>query len=201
MAGKSALPLLLLGGAAVIAMSGKKKKRPPPDVPDVVPPLDDFPLPPPAKRGAPIPYWKKAGAPPRGDKYDGPYWNPSPGAPRLISIRQHFADAGYPVEVGPWPMNELGPAGGLELENKSGSMGKLGGNDDEPSETVRTFQKEYNAVSESKVFGTSMGGLAPDGLVGPYTLNALRYITETLGGKRWRDDVVKQAGIKGYSIA
>ena len=202
----NALPILLIGGAALLMMGGKKKKTDiiEPDLPDVVPPP---PPSPPPKQGVVLPYWQKAGPPPGGDVYDGPYWGLAGGGPaegsadaRLKGIRQHFADFKYPVDVGPWPMNVLGPAGTLELTNPPGSTpskGKLGGGDDEPNEVVRKFQKEYNAVSKAKKFaGKEMGGLAPDGLVGPYTLNGLRFVKEKLGARLW-PDIVKEAANAG----
>lgn len=197
MAGK-ALPILLLGGAALMLAGGKKKKKISEEpLPDVVPPVIPSP---PTSGGVSLPYWKKAGDPPRGSSYDGAYWDPTPGDPRLISIRKHFASLKYPVEIGPWPMNELGPLGTLEMKNESGSTGKLGGGDDKPNEIVRKFQKEYNAVSQAKKFGggQKMGGLAPDGLVGPLTLNGLRFVSENLGAKLW-PDVVAEAKSAGYS--
>ena len=137
--------------------------------------------------------------PPRGDSYDGAYWDPSPGEPRLTSIRQHFADLGYAVKVGPWPMNELGPKGtGTIWKNESGTTGKTGGYDDKPSAVVKKFQSDYNAVSKAKNFVSGMGSLDEDGIVGYYTLNGLRYVTESLGGKHW-PDIVKEAGMKGFS--
>lgn len=198
---KGALPILLIGGAAVLAMGGKKKKKNLDDAPDIVPDVNDFPPLPPPSSGTQTPYWKKAGNPPRGDSYDGAYWG-ADGDERLTSIRQYFSDFGYTVDVGPWPMNVLGPKGSVELTNYPGSTpakGKLGGWDDEPSPTVKRFQLDYNAVSQSKKFGGSakMGGLAPDGAVGPFTLNGLRFVKENLGGKSWKD-AVAQAALAGY---
>ncbi len=43
-----------------------------------------------------------------------------------------------------------------------------------------------------------MGTLDEDGLVGPYTLNGLRHVTEKLGGKHW-PDIVKEAKNKGFA--
>jgi len=137
--------------------------------------------------------------PPRGSTYDGPYWDPSPGKPRLTSIRKHFSNFGYSVNVGPWPMNVLGPLGSLEFDNEPGSTpakGKLGGEDDQKSAVVKKFQIDYNIVSRARTFTTGMGNVSEDGLVGPYTLNAMRYATQKLGGKHW-PDVVKEAKAKG----
>jgi len=197
---KGALPILLLGGAAVLAMGGKKKKKS--ESPDIVPDIGDLPPPPPPSKGSPTPYWKKAGDPPRGSSYDGAYWG-ADGDERLTTIRKYFSDFGYAVDVGPWPMNVLGPKGSVELTNYPGSTpakGKLGGFDDKPNPIVEKFQRDYNAVSQAKKFGgtAKMGGLAPDGAVGPLTLNGLRFVKENLGGKMWKD-VVAQAAQAGYT--
>lgn len=190
----NALPIILMGGAALLLMGGKKKKKAGSgfvaDLPDVIP-VDIPPMP--AAPNRPMPYWKKAGSTSRGSTYNGEWWGSS-GEKRLEKIRKFFSDFGYAVEVGPWPMNVLGPLGAVELTNKPGSdpeKGMLGGGDDVPSPTVERFQKEYNAVSQAHLFGGSgkMGGLAPDGLVGPYVLNGLRFVKDNLGGKTWQDVV------------
>lgn len=199
MAVKTALPLLLGVGAIALLAGGKKKKKKTgngyqpsaaDDVPSYVPP----PVTPRPQPGAKT---KPSGNPPRGDKYDGPYWGADADA-RLTSIREHFKKIGYSVEVGAWPMNKLGPKGSVELKNKDGTVGKLGGEDDEPSATVLQFQKDYNAVSRSKVFVAGMNGLSPDGLVGPYTLNGIRYVVQSLQSKTW-PDLIQEATIKGYN--
>jgi len=201
MAGKTAMPLLLGAGAiALVAMGGKKKKK---KTSEYQPPAaDDLPsyVPPPV---TPKPTPQKPTRPPgatfRGDSYDGDFWG-STGDERLKKIREFFKKFGYAVEVGPWPMNKLGPKcedGKVELKNQDGTTGCLGGGDDQPSAVVRQFQKDYNAVSFSKIFVSNMGGLDPDGLVGPYTLNGLRYVNENLQGKLW-PDVIQEASLKGY---
>lgn len=193
MAGKSIAPLLLLGGAAVLAMGGKKKKK----GPDIVPPLEDLPPPPPAPNGSSA-YWKTAGNPPGGKSYDPNYWGSSTDE-RIETIRKYFSAFGYPVEIGPWPMNKMGPLGTTEVTNEDGTKGKIGGGDDGPAnEIVRQFQRDYNIVSKAKKFGGSqkMGGLNPDGYVGYYTLNGLRFVKENLNGKLWQDAIqeAKNAG-------
>jgi len=202
----NALPILLVGGAALLMMGGKKKSKKTLPEPDA---LDDFDeivpmdIPPPkATPNVDMPYWKKAGSTSRGSTYDGAYWGAT-GEERLETIRKYFSDFGYPVEVGPWPMNVLGPKGGVELANIPGSTpekGMLGGGDDEPNPVVTKFQQEYNAVSQAHLFGGTkkMGGLAPDGLVGPYVLNGLRFVKENLGGKLWKD-FVSEASKNGYN--
>lgn len=210
MAGKSAAPLLLLAGGAALLMTGKKKKKSTgkttPSYDDL--PADDFPepdpyIPPSAPPKPPTPS-RPSGNPPRGDGYDGAYWG-STSEERLISIRQHFRDLGYNVEIGPWPMNKLGPKGTVELENKDGTKGKLGGDDDQANAVVEDFQGNWNQVSRlnkaEKIFAASMGGLNKDGLVGPYTLNGLRYAVEQINaglsqGKKWQD-LVQMAVLKG----
>lgn len=198
MAGKSALPLIALAGGAALLMSRKKKKKKAPvddggdygdfDFDPVVPPS-----PKPAKKTSKRP----SGSPPRGDTYDADYWGDNTLA-RMTSIRQHFADLGYDTKVGPWPMNKIGPKGTMEVKNEDGSMGKLGGNDDEVSMAVMQFQNDYNAVSRCKELAGLIGGLAPDGLVGYYTLNGLRAAKEKLGAKTW-DDTLKTCATKGFT--
>lgn len=197
---KSTFPIILLGGGLALLLSGgkkksKKKKSSDTVQDDFVEPDgfdEDFYVPPTAPpKPAPSDPSRPSGNPPRGDSYDGSYWGDAL-EDQLTSIRQHFANLDYDVNVGPWPMNKLGPKGTLEIVNEDGSVGKLGGDDDSPSETVRKFQKEYNTVSRlnkaDKIYSQNMGGLATDGLVGPYTLNALRYANEGLpGGKMWTD--------------
>lgn len=202
---KSAMPLLLGLGAAALLLSGKKKKSaaPAPAEPEYIPEEEDEVLPydpAPAPAPAPKDSSKPSGNPPRGETYDDAYW----GANRndqLANIRKHIADLGYPVEVIPYPMNILGPEGSVSMINYDQTAGKLGGGDDLPSADVRTFQHDYNVVSRlnsaEKIFPMSMGGLYEDGLVGPYTLNALRYVKEALpGGKKW-SDLIAMANTKG----
>jgi len=165
MAGKSALPLIALAGGAALLMSRKKKKKKatttngyevlPDDNGFELPPIADDKKPPPKKTSK-----RPSGNPPGGDSYDAAYWGDSTIA-RMTSIRQHFADLGYPVEVGPWPMNRIGPKGEFEVTNQDGTKGKLGGNDDEPSDVVRRFQNEYNAVSRCLRLGGDNGYFLP----------------------------------------
>ncbi len=194
-AGKSALPLLAIAGIAALAMKKKKKKKSTADVYEDfdLPVIPDSPEPPPRKDSK-----RPPGNPKRGDTYDANYWGANT-LERMTNIRQHFADLGYPVEVGPWPMNIIGPEGDFEVENKDGSIGKLGGNDDKSDPVVRQFQNEYNAVSRCKeMAGDVIGGLAPDGLVGYFTLNGLRAAKEGLGAKTWQD-VLKTCATKGFT--
>lgn len=204
MAGKSVLPLLVVAGGAALLMSGKKKKKSTPTTSDTTvddPFLgDDVYIPPEPAKKPKATAGKPAGRPPRGDDYDPQYWGAT-SEERLENIRQHFVKLGYSVEVGPWPMNKLGPKGSVELENQDGSKGKLGGNDDQPNAIVRKFQGDYNKVSRlskaDKIYSQNMGGLDEDGLVGPLTLNGLRFAVEGLpGGKTW-DDLLLQAANKG----
>ena len=116
----------------------------------------------------------------------------------MTSIRQHFADLGYDTKVGPWPMNKIGPKGSFEVKNEDGSTGKLGGNDDEVSMIVMRFQNDYNAASRCKEIVELIGGLAPDGLVGYFTLNGLRTAKDKLGAKTWQD-VLRTCATKGFT--
>lgn len=202
------LPIILAGGAALLLMGGKKKKKKksgtgggdtyiPDDetIPYYPPPIDP-------KQGDDSSS-RPAGNPPRGDEWDANYWG-STTAEQLESIRRHFKQRGYPVEVTAHPMNILGPKGTVEMENSDGTMGKLGGDDDQPNQVVRKFQNDYNRVSRlnraEKFTPGSMGGLATDGAVGPYTLNGLRHAKEVAAaaGRSW-DDLLLMATNKGIS--
>lgn len=212
MAGKSATPLVLGAGAlALIMMGGKRKKKTSSSGSDGVYTPEyggdggdgavPYIPPTPQKKSDSTPS-RPSGNPPRGSDYDDSYWGSNLDE-QLISIRQHFASLGYPVEIGPWPMNILGPKGSVELENIDGTKGKLGGGDDKPDSIVRKFQREYNLVSRlnkaEKIFSQSLGGLDEDGFVGPYVLNALRYLKEAMpGGKTW-PDLLLTAANKGIS--
>lgn len=199
-AGKSALPILALAGFALVAASKKKKKKKTSstdtfdDVYDIddLPPIADTTETPPKKDSK-----RPSGNPPLGDSYDAEYWGDSTIA-RITKIRQYFADLGYPVEVGPWPMNKMGPKGSVDVTNEDGTMGKIGGNDDQSSNIVRAFQNDYNAVSRCKELAGVSGGLAPDGLVGYFTLNGLRAAHDSLGAKSWQD-VLKTCATKGFT--
>lgn len=198
MAGKSALPLLALAGVGAVLMSKKKKKKKTTtgggtDYGEFeMPVIPDSPEPPPKKTSK-----RPSGNPPGGDSYDADYWG-SNTIERMTKIRQYFADLGYSVEVGPWPMNKIGPKGTMEVKNQDGTIGRLGGNDDESNDTVRKFQNDYNAVSRCKELSGVSGGLAPDGLVGYFSLNGLRAAHDSLGAKTWQD-VLKTCANKGFT--
>ncbi len=203
------MPLLLgLGGAALL-LGGKKKKKKTTDTggfddvgtytpdPDIEPYIPPDPAPKPAAPDRP------AGNPPGGAEYNPTYWGADTDA-RLISIRQHFADLGFQVEVSAHPMNILGPKGEFELENIDGTLGKLGGDDDKSNDIAKEFQRQYNMISRlnkaEKFVPESMGGLDKDGKVGPYTLNGLieaKKVT-TATAKRW-SELVLQATNKGIA--
>lgn len=197
MAGKSALPLLALAGVGAVLLTRKKKKKktdngyePIPDIDPLI--IPDSPDPPPKKTSK-----RPSGNPPRGNTYDPDYWGSST-IERMTSIRQHIADLGYDVKVGPWPVNIIGPKGELEVENEDGTTGRLGGNDDKSNRTFMQFQNDYNAVSRCGELGSGMGGLAPDGLVGYFSINGLRAAKEKLGAKNWQD-VLRTCGTKGFN--
>ncbi len=208
---KSAMPLLLVAGGAALLLTGKKKKKKKTtgdvggDTPYTPSGGEDVPVytaPPPADKKPRDPS-RPVGSPPRGSNYDAAYWG-SNTEERLISIRQHFVNLGYPVQVSAHPMNILGPKGDFELENIDGSKGKLGGNDDRPNPTVTNFQRDYNRISRlnkaEKFIQANMGGLADDGAVGPLTLNGLRTATEVVkaSAKGWKD-LLLMASNKGIS--
>ena len=203
------MPLLVLAGGAALLLSGKKKKKkakaaePEPYEPSTDEP-EPYDVPIPTPKPAPSPT-RPAGNPPGGDRYDPAYWG-STTDERLESIRRHFVELGYQVEVGAWPMNIVGPKGKdvmPVMENTDGTMGKPGGGDDTANPTVKEFQHNYNMVSRlnraEKIYSVNMGGLGEDGYVGPYTLNGLRTAVEGLpGGKLW-SDLILQATNKGIS--
>jgi hypothetical protein len=226
MAGKSAMPLLLMAGAAAVMLGGKKRKSsgktnagrdgdpgtyvpsgPVGEVPDDTEeyvPYTPSPKPKPAAQTSNRP----SGNPPGGSSYDGEYWG-SDSEARMTKIRDYFIRLGYQVTSGPWPMNVLGPKGAVELTNEPGSVpekGMLGGKDDADNPIVKLFQKDYNTVSRlnnaDKIYtaeGGKMGGLDKDGMVGPYTLNGLRYAVDNLpGGKTW-PQLLQQATLKGVA--
>jgi len=215
---KKGIGILLAGGAALIFMGGKKKKKkkssgsdagfdadsgydPTAEYGDSGPYSDGSTEPPPPAEEDPS---RPSGNPPGGDTFDASYWGATL-EDQLTNIRDHFRWLGYSnVEEGPYPMNILGPSGTVEIQNIDGSMGKLGGNDDAPSDVVAGFQSDYNKISRlnaaDKIYQNKMGGLAVDGFVGPKTLNALRYAKTGLpGGKSWKPDLINQAAIKGIS--
>jgi len=199
---KKLLPIALLAGGAALAMGGKKKKKKkkaaPSDDFSGLPEIDNgvqeegadnsnFP-PLPQDTGSKIPKGEPpnpAGKGPYGN-YDHGYWEQDTPSGTKMFVLKHFEDFGYATPSDRDTMNDPGPDQ------------KLGGGDDIPNNEVRRFQKEYNAVSRSRVFaGPEMGGLMPDGFVGPKTLNGLKFVADNLGAKRW-SDVVKEAGNKGF---
>lgn len=210
---KKGIGILLAGGAALLFMGSSKKKKKKkvsgadagydPDAgydSDTDGPYSDGDtVPPPPADTDPS---RPSGNPPGGDAFDASYWGATL-EEQLTNIRDHFRWLGYSnVEEGPYPMNILGPKGTVEIQNIDGSMGKLGGNDDAPSDVVAGFQSDYNKISRlnaaEKIYQNRMGGLAVDGFVGPKTLNALRYAKTGLpGGKSWKPDLINQAAIKG----
>lgn len=126
--------------------------------------------------GDPPPYGKSCNPPEYGgsNAYDKGYWN------SMEKILQAFSALGYATPSDRPTMNQLGP------------NAALGGGDDVPNPEVTRFQRDYNAVSKWKQFMGNMGGLDPDGLVGPCTLNAIKLVLDNLGGLQW-PQVVSQA--------
>ena len=202
--GTGMLALGVLGAVALVAT--KKKKKAP-----VPPPIDyETVIPKPAP--APNQKTRPMGNPPNpaGGPYDQAYWDASKGGVGRKGIRDHFNRYGYPVDINDFPLNDLGPLGiGDMIDNADGDKGKLGGGDDKESAVVRTFQRDYNAVSRLGKSGaviagvkvpSNMGGLDEDGLVGPYTLNGLKYILDSGMGEpgAWINTFVKEASVKGF---
>lgn len=147
---------------------------------------------PPITTPTPKPTGKPAGSPPPyGDscfpenmggaqRYDYEYWDKGG---NVVAARQGIFDAfeslGYDTPTNRSTMNDPGPDA------------VLGGGDDVPNSEVTRFQKDYNKVSRAGKFtpGVKMGGLWEDGLVGPCTLNGLKYVMDNLSGRKWSDVV------------
>lgn len=105
--------------------------------------------------------------------YDKAYWDAGNTATERARIFEAFEALGYKTPDDRDTMNDLGPDG------------NLAGGDDVPNSEAKRFQNEYNAVSRSGRIGLlipskKMGGLDPDGLVGPCTLNAISLVVEEL---------------------
>jgi hypothetical protein len=113
---------------------------------------------------------RPAGDPPNpaGGEYDVAFWD----AGGVTAARQRIFDAftqlGYAVPTDRATMNDPGPDA------------VLGGDDDVPNASVREFQANYNSVSAKKLMSGNMGGLDTDGLVGPKTLNGLKFVIDSL---------------------
>jgi len=118
--------------------------------------------------------------------YDSAYWDAGGEVIARQRIFDHFTELGYQTPAGRNTMNDLGPDG------------DLAGGDDIPNEEVRRFQKEYNAVSRWGGFLSGMGGVDRDGMVGPCTVNGMKYILDNLGDRNWQSLVTaaKQDGFK-----
>lgn len=173
-------PLLLAGAAvaAILIFSGGKKKSaaPPPGDQDLPPDLPPPPTPSPSRpSGHPPPYLKACYPPAYGgsNRYDTAYWEAGGTARARQRIFEHFGGLGYSTPNDRDTMNDLGPDGKL-------------GEDDVPNEEVRRFQKDYNAVSKKRNVAANMGGLDTDGMVGPCSLNALKYIYDLGANAEWR---------------
>lgn len=192
---------LIVGGAAVVTVVGAviwSNVAKAEVVPLTPPGPSPTPPKPSAKRpaGHPPPFGKSCYPPQYGgsNRYDSSFWEQGGTAIARQRIFDLFQRFGYATPGGRDTMNELGPDA------------SLGGGDDVPNEQVRSFQKDYNAVSRSGKFGESaprqkMGGLDPDGFVGPCTLNALRFIELELEAKGIDDwqDVVQAAKDRGFT--
>lgn len=199
--------LALLGLGAVALIASKKKKTTTP----VEPVIPETVIPKPKPKPKPDATRPMGNPPnPAGGPYDQKFWDASKGGVGREGIRRHIMTLGYPVDVNDFPMNELGPKGiGADIENASGTSGKLGGADDQPSVAVRNFQRHYNAVSRLGKSGvvvmgvnvpSNMGGLDEDGLVGPFTLNGIKHIFFSGMGEKgaWVNTFVKEAEVKGF---
>lgn len=114
-------------------------------------------------------------------QYDKTFWNSQQ------KILDAFDALGYQTPTDRPTMNALG------------GDGALGGGDDVSNPEVTRFQKEYNAVSRWGNFlpKTQMGGLDPDGLVGPCTLNGLKLVLDNTGDDDW-EGIVSTASSEGF---
>lgn len=143
------------------------------------------------KKEAAPPKNRPSGQPPGGDcqkptqKYDSAYWDAGGRELARARIFGHFQELGYQTPSGRDTMNDPGP------------NAQMGGEDDIPSEEVRRFQKEYNAVSRWGGFLSGMGGLDRDGFVGPCVLNGMKYILDNLGDRSWQN-LVAAAKADGF---
>jgi len=114
------------------------------------------------------------------DAYDQAYWDAGGTAAARARIFSAFEEGGYSTPTNRDTMNELG------------SDQALGGNDDLPNPEVERFQNEYNAVSRWGGHRSAMGGLRPDGFVGPCTINGLKYaIIDADTPETWQEIVAK----------
>jgi len=112
--------------------------------------------------------------------YDTSYWDKGGDVVKAREgIFTAFESLGYQTPTDRSTMNDPGP------------NAELGGGDDIPNSEVKRFQKDYNKVSRAGKFtpGVKMGGLWEDGLVGPCTLNGLKYVMDNLSGRDWSDIV------------
>ena len=124
--------------------------------------------------------------------YDFAYWDAGGQTIARQRIFTHFKDLGYATPTDRDTMNALG------ADNALGSDPSIPGSADIPNEEVRRFQKEYNAVSRWGKFLSGMGGLDRDGLVGPCTLNGIKYVDDNLDGRNWQD-LVGEAKAAGFT--
>lgn len=121
------------------------------------------------------------------DAYDQPFWDTGGTAAARQRIFDAFASGGYATPTGRDTMNELG------------GDGALGGDDDLPNPEVKRFQNEYNAVSRWGNYRTNMGGLSPDGFVGPCTINGIKYaVIDADTNKTWQE-IVADAKAEGFN--
>lgn len=165
----TALGVLAVAGAAAGAyfLFGRDAKASTPAKgPDLPPGNDDPPSDPP--RPTPSAIKKAPGNPPPGNclstamggnnDYDKAYWDagtPQQSRQRVVSN-----------------LHELGYA--FQGETNSNGVFK-------PSAIVKRFQEDYNLVSRAEGADAGMGGLHMDGVAGPCTLNAIKFLMDEGG--------------------
>lgn len=123
--------------------------------------------------------------------YDKAYWDTGGDTAARARIFEAFEELGYQTPTNRDTMNELGPLGS---GTPGSGGGLLGGGDDVPNSEVSRFQNDYNSVARWGKFLTGMGGLDVDGLVGPCTLNGMKYVLDNLGNEEWSDVVGESRG-------
>jgi hypothetical protein len=162
--------------AAIILIPGTAKAKPRPTEP-TKPEKKPTRKPP----GSPPPYGDSCFPPAMGgtQAYDNAFWDKGGNVMEAREgIFAAFEGLGYETPRDRSTMNDPGPDAAL------------GGGDDVPNSEVRRFQKDYNKVSTAKKFvAQDMGGLWEDGLVGPCTLNGLKFVMDNLQGRTWSDVV------------
>ena len=114
---------------------------------------------------------------PAGGLYDRDFWDVK-GRLNLRKVREVFNELGYVVPINDEPMNING-------------NNRIRG-DEIKSDDVLEFQSDYSTVSRKNPIKMHMGMLILDGLMGPNTLNGLKFaLDNTADGDEWKRFVMK----------